>query len=80
MAHALLRQLRAGLSGGWRARREVDPDFWRNLGSELRAGRQWPDRAIVLAYALLSGLLVVGFTLLSELATHGFTTLRCLQV
>ena len=46
----------------------------------MPAIRQWLDRAIVLAYALLSGLLVVGFTLLSELATHGFTTLRCLQV
>mgnify|MGYP005842387507 CR=1 FL=1 len=46
------------------------PDFWRNLRQELAAGRQWVDRAIVLAYAVATGLVVVGFTLLSEAASE----------
>lgn len=28
------------------------PDFWRNLRAELAGGRQWTDRAVVLALAL----------------------------
>ncbi|MFZ4289129.1 chloride channel protein [Variovorax sp. HJSM1_2] len=43
-----------------------EPDFLQNLRSELSNGRVWLDRAIVLAYAVLAGLLVVGFTLLSD--------------
>jgi H+/Cl- antiporter ClcA len=54
------------------------PDFWRNLRQELVAGRQWIDRAVVLAYAALTGLVVVGFTLLSEAASSAFEHLRSL--
>ena len=56
------------------------PDFWRNLRQELAAGRHWIDRAVMLAYAVLTGLVVVGFTLLSEAASHGFDRLRGLEV
>jgi H+/Cl- antiporter ClcA len=48
------------------------PDFWRNLRQELVTGRQWVDRAVVLAYAVATGLVVVGFTLLSEAASEAF--------
>ena len=43
-----------------------EPDFLQNLQAELSNGRLWFDRAIVLAYAAVSGLLVVAFTLLSD--------------
>lgn len=56
--------------------RDVEPDFWRNLRLELAGGRQWLDRAVVLAYAVATGLVVVGFTLLAEAASHGFVALR----
>ena len=53
-----------------------EPDFWKNLRRELAAGRHWTDRAVVLAYAAVTGLVVVGFTLLSEAATEAFMRLR----
>jgi len=53
-----------------------EPDFWRNLRTELASGTQWIDRAVVLAYAAVTGLVVVGFTLLSEAASDGFAWLR----
>ena len=56
--------------------RDVEPDFWRNLREELAAGRQWVDRSVVLGYAALTGLVVVGFTLLAEAASHGFEQMR----
>jgi H+/Cl- antiporter ClcA len=56
--------------------KDTDPDFWRNLRQELSGSRAWLDRAVVLAYAVLTGLVVVGFTLLSEAATHAFQLLR----
>ena len=71
----LLRAARALLHGGWRAVHDVEPDFWRNLRAELLAGRQWIDRAVVLAWAAVTGLVVVGFTLLAEAASHGFAQL-----
>lgn len=43
---------------------------------QLAAGRPWVDRAIVLAAAGATGLLVVGFTLLAEGASRGFERLR----
>ncbi|MGE0498469.1 MAG: chloride channel protein [Ramlibacter sp.] len=43
-----------------------EPDFLQNVQAELSNGRVWLDRAIVLAYAIVAGLCVVGFTLLSE--------------
>ena len=45
-----------------------EPDFLQNLRSELSNGRLWFDRAVVLAYAIAAGLLVVLFTLLSDWA------------
>lgn len=52
------------------------PDFWRNLRQELRLGRQWRDRAVVLLFAAITGLVVVGFTAVSELAVHAYQLLR----
>ena len=78
LIHALLRSARAALSGGWSAVRDVEPEFWRNLQLELLAGRQWVDRAIVLAYAALTGALVVGFTLLTEGASHSFAAVTAM--
>ncbi len=75
-AQALLRAGRAWLHGGWRAVRDVEPDFWRNLFNELSAGRQWVDRGIVLTYAAATGLLVVGFTMLAEASSHAFAQLQ----
>lgn len=46
------------------------PDFWRNLRREMKAGRAWVDRAIVLAAAVATGAAVVGVTLLCEAASH----------
>ncbi|SFE07449.1 chloride channel protein [Paracidovorax konjaci] len=43
-----------------------EPDFLDNLRSELRDGRRWLERSIVLAYAAVAGLSVVVFTLLAE--------------
>lgn len=67
---------RDGLASGAMAVRNIEPEFWRNLGAEFAAGRQWIDRAIVLGYAAVTGLVVVGFTLLAEAASHGFHQLR----
>jgi H+/Cl- antiporter ClcA len=53
----------------------VEPAFWRNLHGELSAGWQWADRSIVLIYAGITGLVVVGFTLLAEAASHAFAAL-----
>ncbi len=52
--------------------RELHHDFWRNLRNELADGWQWRDRAVVLTYAVITGLIVVGFTLLAEAASRGF--------
>lgn len=68
----LWRLLRTALHGGWRTARDIDPELWRNLQRELSAGRVWLDRAVVMAYAAATGVLVVGFTLLAEAAIHGF--------
>ncbi|MDH6592407.1 H+/Cl- antiporter ClcA [Variovorax sp. TBS-050B] len=43
-----------------------EPDFLEHLRAELSSGRVWLDRAIVLGYAILAGLFVVGFTLASD--------------
>jgi len=76
LAARLLLAARAWLAGGWSAVRAVEPDFWHNLGRELSAGRQWMDRAVVLAYAAATGLLVVGFTLLAEASSQAFGELQ----
>ena len=56
--------------------RDLHHDFWRNVRNELAAGRQWLDRAVVLLYAVLTGLVVVGFTLLADVASNGFSNLH----
>ncbi|MGJ7554457.1 chloride channel protein [Variovorax sp. RB3P1] len=43
-----------------------EPDFFEHLRTELRGGRIWLDRAIVLGYAIAAGLFVVGFTFASD--------------
>lgn len=53
-----------------------EPDLWRRLRLELALGPHWLDRAVVLVYAVATGLLVVGFTLLAEWASEGFAHLR----
>jgi H+/Cl- antiporter ClcA len=58
------------------AMHDRDPDFWRNLRAQFVSGAQWLDRAVVLAYAGATGLVVVGFTLLTEAASDGFDHLR----
>ncbi|MDR0225454.1 MAG: chloride channel protein [Burkholderiaceae bacterium] len=45
---------------------QQEPDFLHNLNQELRDGRRWLDRSIVLAYAAAAGLCVVAFTLMAD--------------
>ncbi|HYP83119.1 chloride channel protein [Variovorax sp.] len=52
-----------------------EPDFLQNLRAELSGWRIWIDRAIVLAYAVVAGLLVVGFTFAADWAFAGFESL-----
>ncbi|MDR2188707.1 MAG: chloride channel protein [Azonexus sp.] len=56
-------------------RRPGDPDFYRQLKTEVLDGRLWLDRAIVLAYAALAGAVVVLFTLLIERAFGLFSAM-----
>ena len=56
--------------------RNHQPDFWQNLRNELAAGPHWIDRAVVLSYSIVTGLVVVGFTLLADAASEGFAALR----
>ncbi len=72
----LYRSWRTALHAGWSELRGIEPDLWRNLQRDVLAGRQWVDRAVVLGYALATGLVVVGFTLLAEAASHGFENLQ----
>ncbi|MCU0763938.1 MAG: chloride channel protein [Hydrogenophaga sp.] len=53
-----------------------EPDFLQNLRDEMGGGRQWLDRAIVIAYAVLAGLAVVVFTLLADAAIDLYQGLR----
>ncbi|MBL0919192.1 MAG: chloride channel protein [Hydrogenophaga sp.] len=55
-----------------------EPDFLQNLRDELGGGRQWLDRAIVLACAVVAGLAVVSLTLLADAATQAYGALRSL--
>ncbi len=56
-----------------------EPDFLQNLHKELRDGRRWLDRAIVLAYAVAAGLCVVAFTLMADTAFELFLHLYGFQ-
>lgn len=49
---------------------------WQALREAVLHSRPWIDRAVVLTYAVLTGLVVVGFTLLTELATDTHLQLR----
>ncbi len=53
-----------------------EPDFLQNLRDEMGGGRQWLDRAVVIAYAVLAGLAVVGFTLLADAAIDLYSRMR----
>jgi H+/Cl- antiporter ClcA len=52
------------------------PPFLNSLSFELMERQSWRDRSIVLAYATLTGAVVVVFTLLAEVASQGFAALR----
>ena len=54
------------------------PGFWRNLRSDLSGGHHWRDHGVVIAYAVLTGIIVVGFTLLTEAASTRFGALVAL--
>lgn len=56
--------------------RHAEPDLWQNLRAEIVAARPWVDRGVLLAYAALTGLVVVGFTELAEAAFRGFEAVR----
>lgn len=43
---------------------------------EMRSGRQWIDRSVVLVFALLTGLVVTAFTALADLATGTWVALQ----
>jgi H+/Cl- antiporter ClcA len=45
---------------------------WQGVRRELTGAQQWLDRAVVLAYAVATGLIVVGFTYLAESASEAF--------
>ncbi|MFY3386538.1 chloride channel protein [Paracidovorax sp. MALMAid1276] len=49
-----------------------EPDFLENVRAELKDGRRWVDRSIVLAYACAAGLCVVAFTLMADAAFELF--------
>jgi H+/Cl- antiporter ClcA len=58
--------------------RDLRQDFWRNVRDDLGQGQRWRDRAIVLLYAVVTGLVVVGFTLVADAASSAFATLGTL--
>lgn len=56
--------------------KQQEPDFFQNLQQEIKDGRAWLDRSIVLGYAVIAGLFVVAFTYLSEAAFDWFKHLH----
>lgn len=54
--------------------RPSQPDFLAHLRREVADGRHWLDRAVVIGFAVLAGLAVVGFTWLSDAAFDLFAT------
>jgi len=52
-----------------------EPNFLENLRAEFSGWRTWIDRAVVLAYAVASGLFVVGFTVAADWAFGMFRML-----
>ena len=63
------------LRRAWRVLRGVEPEVWRRLFREARLGPHWWDRVVVLSYAVLTGLVVVGFTYAAEGGMHVFLQL-----
>lgn len=53
-----------------------EPNFLENLRAELSSWRLWLDRAIVLGYAVMAGLFVVGFTIAADWAFGLFERLH----
>ncbi len=53
-----------------------EPDFLHNLRTEMGDVRQWLDRVVVIAYAVLAGLAIVCFTLLADAAFGYYQSLR----
>jgi len=56
--------------------RPQQPDFLDNLRREVVDGRHWLDRAVVIGFAVLAGLAVVGFTWLYDWAFEQFAGLQ----
>ncbi|MBK9245066.1 MAG: chloride channel protein [Burkholderiales bacterium] len=54
---------------------EQHRDPWQRVRNEVVDLRQWLDRGIVIAFAVATGLVVVGFTHLAEFASHTFLRL-----
>jgi H+/Cl- antiporter ClcA len=75
-AHAAWRGVRRAWVRGQRSLRQQHPGFGRQVLQELTLGRQWVDRAVVLGFAVLTGVVVVGFTLLAEAAIQAFRTVE----
>ena len=53
-----------------------EPNVFENIRAELSDIRSWGDRAIVLGYAVLAGLCVVGFTMASDWSFEHFRSLE----
>lgn len=64
--------------GDWSPMQQ-EPDFLQNLHKELKDGRRWLDRGIVLAYAVAAGLCVVAFTLMADAAFELFESIYHFQ-
>jgi H+/Cl- antiporter ClcA len=62
--------------GGATAAAHEGPGSWRALLAALLAHNQWADRAVVIAYAAVTGAVVLAFTLLSEWASAAHSWLR----
>lgn len=59
---------------------EQTKGLWQQVRDEVTGGRQWLDRAVVLAYAVATGLVVVGFTYLAEAAVEAFRGLGQIDI
>ena len=71
----LIARWRDLIATGWATLRGAESEAWRNLQSELAPGHQWRDRVVVLAFAAVTGLLVVGLAYLSDVGVHAFAQL-----
>jgi H+/Cl- antiporter ClcA len=57
------------------ARRLIPQELVQRVHAEWVVGRAWLDRAVVLAFAVATGALVVGFTMLAEWSIAGYRAL-----